>query len=245
MAIATLTSNETGANSLIDINANFADLDTTKADLASPTFTGTPTLPTGTIATTQSASDNSTKVATTAYVDAAIPTTRTCLTLIPRPTYVSNAAGSPAWSSNTTGYTMQMVIPTQITVNKISFVVDSTPTDGQIKIGIYSENGQTQEIAATSGTLSATGVIETITLGSPVTLSAGVHYVVIVPVGTASIGSFGFGIGTGMTILNPVTSEPKMYGTQVVTAGTLPTTFTPSSLTDTVDIMLPYLRLDN
>lgn len=45
MAIATLTSNESGANSLIDINANFVDLDTTKADLASPTFTGTVTIP--------------------------------------------------------------------------------------------------------------------------------------------------------------------------------------------------------
>ena len=42
-----------------------------KAPLASPTFTGTPTLPTGTIATTQSASNNTTAVATTAYVDAA------------------------------------------------------------------------------------------------------------------------------------------------------------------------------
>lgn len=70
MAIATLTANETGANSLIDINANFVDLDTTKADLASPVFTGSPTLPTGTVATTQSANDNSTKVATTAYADA-------------------------------------------------------------------------------------------------------------------------------------------------------------------------------
>lgn len=38
---------------------------------ASPTFTGTPTLPTGTIATTQSANTNSTTVATTAYSDAA------------------------------------------------------------------------------------------------------------------------------------------------------------------------------
>ncbi len=36
--------------------------------LASPTFTGTPTLPTGTIATTQTVADNSTKVATTAFV---------------------------------------------------------------------------------------------------------------------------------------------------------------------------------
>jgi hypothetical protein len=71
MAIATLTSTESGANSLTDINANFADLDTTKADLASPTFTGTPTLPTGTIAVTQSNGDSSTKVATTAFVAAA------------------------------------------------------------------------------------------------------------------------------------------------------------------------------
>lgn len=71
MAIATLTSGETGANSLIDINANFVDLDTTKADLASPTFTGSPVLPTGTTGVTQSAGDNSTKIATTAFVSTA------------------------------------------------------------------------------------------------------------------------------------------------------------------------------
>lgn len=49
---------------------------TAKADLASPTFTGTPTLPTGTIATTQTAGDSSTKIATTAFVTSAVgPTT--------------------------------------------------------------------------------------------------------------------------------------------------------------------------
>ena len=42
------------------------------ARLVSPTFTGTPTLPTGTIATTQTALDNSTKVATTAFVATAV-----------------------------------------------------------------------------------------------------------------------------------------------------------------------------
>jgi hypothetical protein len=40
-----------------------------KAPLASPTFTGTPSLPTGTTGTTQTAGDNSTKLATTAYAD--------------------------------------------------------------------------------------------------------------------------------------------------------------------------------
>jgi hypothetical protein len=43
-----------------------------KADLASPTFTGTPTLPTGTVAVTQSAGNNTTAIATTAFVQAAI-----------------------------------------------------------------------------------------------------------------------------------------------------------------------------
>jgi hypothetical protein len=45
--------------------------DALKAPLASPTFTGTPVLPTGTTGITQTAADNSTKLATTAYADAA------------------------------------------------------------------------------------------------------------------------------------------------------------------------------
>ena len=44
-----------------------------KANIASQTFTGTPTLPTGTIATTQSPGNNTTALATTAFVTAAVP----------------------------------------------------------------------------------------------------------------------------------------------------------------------------
>lgn len=40
-----------------------------KANLSSPIFTGTPQLPTGTIATTQTLGDNSTKIATTAFLN--------------------------------------------------------------------------------------------------------------------------------------------------------------------------------
>ena len=60
----------------INNDASYATTLTTalalKAPLASPTFTGTPTLPTGTIATTQSPGDNTTAVATTAFVTAGI-----------------------------------------------------------------------------------------------------------------------------------------------------------------------------
>jgi len=51
---------------------NIATAIATKADLASPTFTGTPTLPTGTVAVTQANGSNTTTIATTAFVQAAI-----------------------------------------------------------------------------------------------------------------------------------------------------------------------------
>jgi hypothetical protein len=53
---------------------NIATAVATKADLTSPTFTGTPTLPTGTIAVTQSTANSSTAVATTAFVQAVLAT---------------------------------------------------------------------------------------------------------------------------------------------------------------------------
>jgi hypothetical protein len=51
---------------------NIATAVATKADLASPTFTGTPVLPTGTTSVTQSNGNSSTAIATTAFVQAAI-----------------------------------------------------------------------------------------------------------------------------------------------------------------------------
>jgi hypothetical protein len=60
-----------------EINTEFDNIQTaiaTKADLASPTFTGTPSLPTGTTAVTQATSTSSTTLATTAFVQAVIRT---------------------------------------------------------------------------------------------------------------------------------------------------------------------------
>jgi len=58
-----------------EINTEYDNIATavaTKADLASPTFTGTPTLPTGTVAVTQTFGNSSTAIATTAFVQAAL-----------------------------------------------------------------------------------------------------------------------------------------------------------------------------
>ena len=62
-----------------EINTEFNNIATavaTKADLVSPTFTGTPVLPTGTTAVTQSAGNSTTAVATTAFSAAAITAER-------------------------------------------------------------------------------------------------------------------------------------------------------------------------
>jgi len=58
-----------------EIDTEFNNIQTaiaTKADLSSPTFTGSPVLPTGTTGVTQSSGNNSTALATTAFVQAAI-----------------------------------------------------------------------------------------------------------------------------------------------------------------------------
>jgi hypothetical protein len=58
-----------------EINTEFNNIAVavaTKADLISPTFTGTPALPTGTTAVTQSAGNNTTALATTAFVTAGL-----------------------------------------------------------------------------------------------------------------------------------------------------------------------------
>jgi hypothetical protein len=58
-----------------EINTEFANIAiavATKADLASPTLTGTPSLPTGTTGVTQSFGNSTTALATTAFVQAAL-----------------------------------------------------------------------------------------------------------------------------------------------------------------------------
>lgn len=70
---------------------------TARATLASPTFTGTPTLPTGTIAVTQTAGNSTTAVATTAFVT----TANNLKANIASPTFT----GTPSLPTGTIGVT--------------------------------------------------------------------------------------------------------------------------------------------
>jgi hypothetical protein len=72
--LTNINTTTTGSVSATDtVLGAFGKLQATKAPLDSPTFTGTPSLPTGTTGETQATTDSSTKLATTAFVNAAIP----------------------------------------------------------------------------------------------------------------------------------------------------------------------------
>lgn len=129
------------------------------AGLSSPVFTGTPTLPTGTIAITQSAGNNTTAVATTAFVNSVVAANTVVdatttikgkiklagdlggtadLPTVPGLTTKENAANK---STNTSLGTSDVLFPTQNAVktyvdNQVSSgVVDATTTTkGKIKL---------------------------------------------------------------------------------------------------------------
>lgn len=256
MAITTLNSTDSGATSRTVINDNFTDLDTTKADLASPTFTGTPVLPTGTTGVTQSASDNSTKLATTAYVDTAIPTIATALSLIPVSAihpHQNSAPSNTSLGTNTTMYIGQVVIPYKITANKISIVnINNAGTDGTLDLSLYSEDGQTRLFSVTTASITASANVVTTTALSSVVINPGIYYIAINPNGTANVSTYFYtnsntvygtaGLAVGLS--GGVSSEPIMTGTLAISAGTPPATITPGSITWADNTTLIF-RLDN
>ena len=95
-----------------EIDTEFNNIQTaiaTKADLASPTFTGTPTLPTGTIATTQSYGNSTTALATTAFVQAALQLLYPIGTIYTNATSSTNPAtslGFGTWTAFAAGRVM-------------------------------------------------------------------------------------------------------------------------------------------
>ena len=138
------------------------------------------------------------------------------------------------------------VLPFTMVVNKITFSVDVVNTSGTVDVTVYSEDGQTQEIAVTSGTIT-TGGNATIAV-SAVTLNAGVHYIGINTNTTADLTIEAYG-GTeseqALHGLNSVASEPNYAGHITITASTPAATVTTTGLTKT-NVYAPYIfRLDN
>ena len=174
-------------------------------------------------------------------------TSPTALTLMPLPNHpISDATNGTTLSRqmnvNTTAWLWQIVVPFGITVNKITFRTGNNAVAGTVKIALYSEDGQTKKFEVTSWTTSANVFMTTAV--SAVALTAWVYYVVIIPQSTCDVNILCWRQPATPSWLDSVASEPVIGGTITVTADTMPTTFTPSSITAAAND-IAVIRLDN
>lgn len=173
----------------------------------------------------------------------------TALTLIPKPNFnIASTSGdglnNQTVNVNTTMFVGQIVVPFTMTANDISYQINPVTTPGTIKIALFSEDGQTKVFEQTTASLSATG-LHTTALSSPTTINAGVYYVAIVPVSTTDVGVYCYVEEQNTTgLASGVSGKPVLTGTVTVTAGTVPSTITPGSVSYNSTGTL-YLRLDN
>jgi hypothetical protein len=120
-----------------EINTEFVNIAVavaTKADLISPTFTGSPVLPTGTTGVTQSAGNNTTALATTAYTDAAITAERTATVTLTNKTLTSPSLSSPTLTGTPVAPTASVNTNTT-QVATTAFVVAQIADDAPTKSG--------------------------------------------------------------------------------------------------------------
>lgn len=144
----------------------------------------------------------------------------------------------------------QVYIPYAITINKISFNVNVVGTHGTLKMGLYTEDGQTKVFEHTTADINAT-VLITETLAAPVSITPGIYYLMILPIDTADITLYVFNtINDTYSILGAVTGEPIISGSAYVTdlsasANNLPTLFDPTTDITFSEPNNLFGRLDN
>ena len=155
-------------------------------------LSGTPTLPNGTTATTQTAKDNSLKLATTAYADGEVPAAT--LAFIPFNDYNTINQGIFP-TSGSSALIISFTLPYEITTSKVAYRVGSTAdnTSNTYEIGIYASNGSLVLSYQSAGT-SFAPTVNTIYRQSwsqgSTTLTPGKYYLVLSSSCTSSCATF-------------------------------------------------------
>ena len=128
------------------------------AKLASPTFTGTPTLPTGTIAVTQTVGNNTTAVATTAFVKANSASVGFGFVSGYYYRTINRADATTAVVSRT--YYYPFVASSTATFNRVAIQTSSSYVGtGSVRLGIYnndSTTGKPSTVLLDAGTVATT-----------------------------------------------------------------------------------------
>jgi len=139
----------------------------------------------------------------------------------------NSSATNKQLATNTTQQCFMFILPYKIVVTSINLSASVVGTAGTYDIVIYSEDGQTQEISVTTGSISATGLVETAV--SSVTLNPGNYYFTLTPNGTADVSFRAYAGGTADDALNEISGENTLAGYLTVSAGAPAATFDPTS----------------
>lgn len=164
----------------------------TKADLASPALTGTPTAPTA------SSGTNTTQIATTAFVTSAMAAAGAgTVTSVAVTSSDATVTGSPITSSGTIDIALNTVSVAKGGTGQTSY------TDGQLLIGNSSGNTLTKA---------------TLTAGSGVSITNGNGSITIAATGTSGVSTFSAG-STGLTPSTATSGAITLGGTLAVANG--------------------------
>jgi hypothetical protein len=227
-------------NPTVDVN--------TSSLFASPTFTGTMTapdgttntstgytfahaltLPSGSVASTQAATDSSTKIATDAFAHGMVPPDSTASVWITVPH--SSSAGTVFSSSANKAAFFGVILNFQKTTSQASYWVNTADTTATTyDLGIYSgSSAGTCTLQAHTGSIAGstamTSGAHTVSwTGGSVTLQPGRYYLALTASATASTAVL-FGDSAGVTFAGG-TGASSVGNVSVTSGGTLPATAT-------------------
>lgn len=198
----------------------------------------------------ETGADKIVKTKSTGLLDSSIVPVSTALTFLPAPVYglTSLTPTETNINSNTTMWIALFNIPQKITVNKISIRTRLEGVSGTYDLTMYSEDGQTQLFSVTTATTGGNDKLLTTSV-SAVVLNPGNYWLGVNPNSTATTTMYCYTCAAlpfvGATdLVNDVSSEPVLQGTVTITAGTPPSTITPTSVTAVNSSGLIF-RLDN
>ena len=153
-----------------------------------------------------------------------------CSSLVPQPTFTISQMGASVSSSNTIVSVGQVYIPLQIKVQKITISTNNPPAiPGKVKIGLYSENGQSKIFEVTTDSIFINGPVTT-QLNIPITITPGNYYIMLLPIGNTSLPLIYYlSTASGYYLFNPPSGN-ILQGYLNVIPDTLPTNFDPTSI---------------
>ena len=220
------------------LNGNFDALNTSKAEITSPSLLGVP------IAPTPATTNNSNQIATTGFVQSVIGTIGsgtmpTFITTSPFQGAITNATYNA--NSSVVSQVGLFQLPIEMSVNKVSLHVVGHTTAGSLRLGIYNATGQTQVASMIFASVAGTGMVSANV--SSVALAATSYYYAVAPLeGEYTLNSAA--PTNNIAITGSVIGKPRYVSSIVTSGGALPSSFNPTTL----GIIAPNfinIRLDN